>query len=179
MNYSKKKLHFGTNRKSVRKHSTVRVFVDADLAGYLLDADRSRTDIIYTVYGDVVETTSKLQKLTVNSSCHGETKAIATAVRKLGFYRDLCNFLGDTQYYATGVCSDSAAAIALINGSKVKHNMTHTCDAIGVSSKKKLVTTMCIWYTSRGTHSRCRESSRSADQTFTRTRAQVTYFIRT
>ena len=72
MNYSKKKLHFGTNRKSVRKHSTVRVFVDADLAGYLLDTDRSRTDIIYTVYGDVVETTSKLQKLTVNSSCHGE-----------------------------------------------------------------------------------------------------------
>ena len=69
MNYSKKKLHFGTNRKSVRKHSTVRVFVDADLAGYLLDTDRSRTDIIYTVYGGVVETTSKLQKLTVNSSC--------------------------------------------------------------------------------------------------------------
>jgi hypothetical protein len=40
--------------------------------GYLLDTDRSRTDIIYTVYGDVVETTSTLQKLTVNSSCHGE-----------------------------------------------------------------------------------------------------------
>jgi hypothetical protein len=65
----------------------------------------------------------------VNSSCHGETKAIATAVRKLEFYRDLCKFLGDTQYYATGVFSDSAAAIALINGNKVKHNMTHMrCD---------------------------------------------------
>jgi hypothetical protein len=128
MNHSKKKLHFGTNRKSVRIHSTVRVFVDADLAGDL-DNDRSRTGIIYNVYGDNVETTSKLQKSTVNSSCHGETKAIATAVRKLEFYRDLCKFLGDTQYYATGVFSDSAAAIALINGNKVKHNMTHMrCD---------------------------------------------------
>jgi hypothetical protein len=128
MDHSKKKLHFGTNRKTVKVHSAVRVFVDADLAG-CLDTDRSRTGIIYTMFGDVVETMSKLQKSTVNSSCHGETKAIATAVRKLEFFRDLCKFLGDTQYYATGVFSDSAAAIALINGDRVKHNMTHMrCD---------------------------------------------------
>jgi hypothetical protein len=128
MDYSDKKMYFGTNRHNVKRHAAVRCYVDADLAG-CKDTDRSRTGIIYSAYGDIVETTSKMQKSTVNSSCHGETKAIATAVRKLEFFRDLCKFLGDTQYHATGVFSDSAAAIALINGNRVKHNMTHMrCD---------------------------------------------------